>query len=209
MLNPKSILTKIIEKKFFIIRLSILLSIMFWLMYIFHPLFANNKNIEDFNIIYPIDTEFNNEINIYEINEKDRLFHLYTDILFKGTDWIIQQRILLKPQILLMSFRWNEWNSETLFHEYLHYVYLNSNITEKDKQEIMMEIGKDKNQLELLFMHTYMLYDNSDNLSIWLTEYISHTYQWYYNTCKPIKDNITDILIKKELLPDIYCKKDN
>lgn len=96
---------------------------------------------------------------------------------------------------------------ETLFHEYLHYVYQNkmrekmNYFNQDDFVEIVTTI--EKTDFDLLLTHTLA---SNNNIYYWLTEYISHKYMWYLYYCKDTTDDITNILIRKELLPKtVYC----
>lgn len=172
--------------------------IIFVLLFFIYPMFASNAKITEFWIIHEIDSNFHNESSIFVIEKDSIYFPLYTEVLFKYTDWVISE---FSKHILAF---WHHWNGSIVFHEYLHFLYLKQELTNKDKEEIIEVIRQDKYQFPIFLSHVFI---EDDNINYWLTEYISHKYDDLYDRCQKNKDDITNILIKKKVLPNIYCKK--
>lgn len=149
------------------------------------------------------------KINIKFISEETLFWHLVIKYLpsLNQSQWVYYRDLNTIYLVDVWINKNKENLYETLFHEYLHYIYQNRMrermwyFHQDDFKDIVNVIQR--TDFDLLMSHTLV---SKNNIYYWLTEYISHKYMWYLYYCKDTKDDITDILIRKELLPQtIYC----
>lgn len=129
-------------------------------------IFKSNIHYEEFKedlksvSIYDVSLHNKYTIHNYLLHERDMVYGKYYPFLKK---------------IILTS---SEYREETLFHEYLHHRFFEQNLSEWDMLKLYGAIYSIPNERE--FMN--VLYPDSDVITQ-TTEYISHRYDDYYNTC--------------------------
>ena len=160
-----------------------------------------NIDIQSFNIKH---IPSNIEIKIKDFKTDNLVNKFYKEVMYKGIDGLYFSDIKL---ILLLTpvNSSNYVRGETIYHEYLHYKYMELEIKNKEREELLNLVMEDKYEREMLLLQT-RLEDN--DLNIGLTEYISHKYDGYVYGCKQKKDKITNKIIELGILePSIYCNK--